>query len=521
MSVDLTKILIVDDELLLRNGIKYICDWEAEGFKIVGEAGNGKEAMKLVQELQPDIVITDIIMPEMDGIDLTAQIKSQYSDISILVLSSYDNFNYVKSIFLNGAGNYLLKPNLDASQLIETLRKLKPLTKPKENSIKHTAEYILLKMIEHEDFRSNNALLSLEENTGICFDSNEPFYLLNLKLNWPPSDIGQIKTVLKSELATGINTKKAAIAAYNKQNIVVLLQSACREPEIIKLFDRIMGSSFMLQNAPIAVCMSEPFYDISALSRIFHNTLNKCEYGFYFTTNIIISDNMINPSYVSMNTKEISKELDILNIERVKELIIDYVKAVSETLSIEPYLLKKNIESQFYFTIQTISSAGFNVSELNKLKIKFFRIIDEVSNYVELIKVINNAFNDIADTISIELNARNRDVLSPVWEYINSHCCEDIKLSDVASAVHLNYSYLSSLFRIKSNESFTDCLHKARINRAKELLRTQNITISNVSTMVGFIDQSHFSKVFKKLENMSPKEYQKIFYSRNITSNKK
>ena len=96
---NLQKIVIIDDEMVLRNGLKYLCDWEAHGFTIAGEASNGIEGFQLIQEIRPDIVITDIVMPGMDGISLTAQIKEHFPNIHIIVLSSYDNFAYAKSSF--------------------------------------------------------------------------------------------------------------------------------------------------------------------------------------------------------------------------------------------------------------------------------------------------------------------------------------------------------------------------------------------------------------------------------------
>lgn len=99
MNQNLTKILIIDDELLLRNGIKYLCNWEEYGFTIAGEASNGIEGLRLIESVKPDIVITDILMSAMDGIELTEKIKEQYPWIHIIILSSYDNFDYVKSLF--------------------------------------------------------------------------------------------------------------------------------------------------------------------------------------------------------------------------------------------------------------------------------------------------------------------------------------------------------------------------------------------------------------------------------------
>lgn len=127
---NLLKIVIIDDEMILRNGLKYLCNWESHGFTIAGEAANGIEGFQLVEQLRPDIVITDIVMPGMDGISLTARIKEHFPDIHIIVLSSYDNFSYAKSGFKLGIDDYLLKPELEASDLLHLLEKLRASSNP-------------------------------------------------------------------------------------------------------------------------------------------------------------------------------------------------------------------------------------------------------------------------------------------------------------------------------------------------------------------------------------------------------
>ena len=125
MEQHLTKILIIDDELLLRNGIKYLCNWEENGFTIAGEASNGLEALHMIEEIQPDIILTDIIMSVMDGIEFTKKLKEQYPWIHIIVLSSYDDFEYVKSLFKLGVADYLLKPALDKDELLALMNRLR------------------------------------------------------------------------------------------------------------------------------------------------------------------------------------------------------------------------------------------------------------------------------------------------------------------------------------------------------------------------------------------------------------
>ena len=116
------KILIVEDEFLLRQGIKNLVHWEQEGFQVVGETNNGKEALQLIESLHPHLVITDIVMPIMDGIELTGIIQERYPEIKVVVLSSYSDFEYIKSAMKNGAEDYLLKPTMNPDSLLKAVQ---------------------------------------------------------------------------------------------------------------------------------------------------------------------------------------------------------------------------------------------------------------------------------------------------------------------------------------------------------------------------------------------------------------
>ena len=109
---ELCRVLILDDEFIMRQGMKHMMDWEKEGFQIVGEGASGEEGLALVEELHPHIVLADIVMPVMDGIEFSAILGKKHPEIQLIILSSYDKFEYVKTTLLNGASDYILKPML-------------------------------------------------------------------------------------------------------------------------------------------------------------------------------------------------------------------------------------------------------------------------------------------------------------------------------------------------------------------------------------------------------------------------
>ena len=118
------KILVVDDEFIMRQGIAHMIDWEQEGFQIIGQASNGLEALELIKQNVPDIIISDVVMPQLNGIELAKVIQNNYPQIKIIILSSYSDFEYVKSSFQSGAVDYILKPSLNPTEMLKTLKKI-------------------------------------------------------------------------------------------------------------------------------------------------------------------------------------------------------------------------------------------------------------------------------------------------------------------------------------------------------------------------------------------------------------
>ena len=118
------KVVIVDDEFIMRQGMKHMLDWEKEGYPIVGEATNGKEGLELIEAVRPDIVLADIVMPVLDGIEFSKILKARFPQVQLVILSSYDKFEYVKETLLNGAADYILKPALNPDILLKTLNKV-------------------------------------------------------------------------------------------------------------------------------------------------------------------------------------------------------------------------------------------------------------------------------------------------------------------------------------------------------------------------------------------------------------
>ena len=177
---EMYKVLIVDDEGILRNGLKHLFSWEDHGFTIVGEASNGEEALEMIEKQQPHIVITDIVMPIMDGVELVKELHQHYPHIKTIVLSSFSEFKYVREAFKYGASDYLLKPTLKVPELLVLLEKLcKDIT---TSQVSETTQISSKALLSHLLSSSQeNKTSYYEELSSICPSSG--FLLLKASLS--------------------------------------------------------------------------------------------------------------------------------------------------------------------------------------------------------------------------------------------------------------------------------------------------------------------------------------------------
>lgn len=510
MKEHLTKLLIIDDELLLRNGIKYLCNWEEYGFTIAGEASNGLEGLKMIEAVMPDIVITDILMSVMDGIQLTQKIKEQYPWIPIIVLSSYDNFDYVKSLFKLGVTDYLLKPTLEKEELLALLNRLKTEPVSKSDTFQASSTHTFKELLHGLSPEHDSALLRFRESC-ISFSQEGKYLLLCGSLFGEKTFFTfekQISLLLLEQ--PGCYLRVSCISDQGK--LCLLLQLRQGEPSIeAQYVDMLAGALTKEIREPVIFSMSKPFSSLAEIQKHYADCCALLEYRFYFPEKRFIDSRDMKSHHSGFPGEAFRKTLDPLNLSAAHHILKQYVKNAVRFPSAEVYTLKKQIENALYSLIQTLTAAGFETSSLNLEKIRYFKLIDKAEDYHVLENVLQDFFVLTEAAVTDETQKRESDLFYRIQAYILENCSRELKLSDIANTFHLNYTYLSSLFFQKTNEHFPEYLNKIRIEKAKRLLQTEPSTIQSVSEQAGFINQGYFSKIFKKYVGLSPKEYQKIY----------
>ncbi|WP_270526814.1 response regulator transcription factor [Longibaculum muris] len=312
---NLCKILVVDDEFIIRQGIIHFVDWKKEGFEIIGEASNGKEALEIIEKMKPHIILCDIVMPVMDGIELSEVIKNQYPDIKIIVLSSYSDFDNVKKMFLNGASDYILKPTLNQKTLMDSLHKV--VKQMKDVSIETKQELSLT------DYLSQ--LMSgfhVSQSLNHPFLKQTYFYLLAISCK------GDIKKQdIKKTLENNINSyhQENVYLLKSSDDVLVMILGFKYLPEIENL-----AHKFFMKNIDYHYfVLSDYFCDISLLQSIYQNQiLSSLKKTFYLKDEYLMTSQNIPQTIepLKFDVHEYSEYLYMMKLYEAIDLLKHYTK---------------------------------------------------------------------------------------------------------------------------------------------------------------------------------------------------
>jgi len=506
---NLCKILIVDDEYLLRQGIKHLINWEEEGFEIIGEASNGKEAIELVEKVKPHIILSDVVMPVIDGINLSKIIKAKYPEIQIIILSSYNDFKYVKDTFKIGVNDYILKPKLNPEELICLLK----------NAADNIPNFVLStpKNLEELDFK--NFLLKLISGFKVSLSKEKvneflPYNsFLLLGTNLKVSNYSCLKSIL-SEICKD-SLKAALYYEINISSNLFLLLINFNSENINIILNKIDSLCSTSKNkfSKLFWVISKTFNSISNLNEVFKNDFKPLlGYKFYLKNkHIINSKDIIKKDLKSkFDFKYYSSEVYMLNIEAALNYLKNYISFCVENLTLSEFDLKALFENSLYSIINILDELNFDVEEIDNLKIEYFQKIDNAEYAEELLDFVNVLVKKFNNLLENQESSFNRHILSKIIEYMYEHYADQLSLKELSNKFHFNYYYLSSYFSSHNKEGFSEYLNKIRVEKASKLLCDESISVSEISYMVGYSDHSYFCKVFKKLKKVTPSKYRKF-----------
>jgi two-component system response regulator YesN len=504
----LCKILIVDDEILIRQGIKHYMNWEQEGFTIVGEAANGQEALEMIERCGPDIVITDIVMPVMDGEELTKAIKTRYPEIEVIVLSSFGEFEYVRNTFQSGGADYILKPRLEPKELLHVLNRAIGRTEARPEPVRFAktpaaaAERLL------EKIAAGFELDGETDRADIRASFPHPVFrvLAVAGKQVDPEEAEAFKAKVGERYPASICLSFPA--GRGMTGFLTNGDGALREP-----LDDL--AEWWAESSDVGTLLiGGPYEDFMRTGDVLREQIRPlARRAFYHPEARRLSW----PEHAEQaapaekfNLNQFTEAFKLMQFDEAFGGLRRHVETLcaSGSLEIEEF---KSFLNNMIFTVTVLSeNMGYDLRGLDKEKFRYFDSIQQARNAQEAVGTIH-AFLETAEArLADAVRSASRDNMKKLLNYIEQNYAEPLSLKEVARHFHFNPTYLSSYFSSHIGEGFVEYVNRIRVSKAAEMLRSGSDSIAEIGAKVGFSDHSYFCKVFKKYTGRSPSEYRRM-----------
>ncbi|MDL2236838.1 response regulator [Christensenellaceae bacterium OttesenSCG-928-K19] len=527
------KVLIVDDEALIRKSIEYSIDFENLPLELCGQAKNGLEASELIISQGPDIVITDIKMPVMSGIDLINELKENNIQKKVIVVSGYDDYDFVREALTYGSIDYITKP-IDPDELNAALiTAIKELDHEQEANERH--KHIEAQLKRHkpylmEQFVSHLALSRLNSEREVA-QSVEFFGLLEFfpafvccafscqeAFHMPAQEFSYFLISLRDLFADEFGMGNIVFFENTHNELFCLVSVPGTQPEE-SIMEELAGKARCAlrfisdaNNTKISISISNMHHAVHEVAEAYTEASNAARDSFHNADDPV-------RLYMDVFSNHTQTQVSLIEIEKGILLQIAGSSLKEATQSTELFYQLLFHSDRFHNHSQHLALNRF----LLHLE-EFIREsgIDNKKLADMLVEAKNKAsttdcsavsqdslvalVTEIISKVNHDRTSKYKEIISKVLDYMNRHFASDISLSDAASQVHLTPSYLSALFRQYYGKSFMQCLTEIRIKKAKELLVT-DMKVHEISDQCGFSNSKYFNKIFKKVAGCTPTEY--------------
>lgn len=542
------KLLIVEDEKWEREGLVNFLDWSELGFIIAGTAANGIQGLRLAEEYQPHIIITDIKMPKMDGIEFTREVKKVLPDCRIIIITGYDDFDYAKEAIQLGVYEYLLKP-IQKCQLLDVLSKTvksisdeinrekneRGIKQQIEESVYESRERALLNLIEGSIENEND--LKAADYFNMTFRGNG-FLAVVIGVNIYPFirrkgyGEGQLplrefyrmvrKAVGEEGIAalknTGVSEIILCLPAGDdwKNHICDIIRRIRREycgaeiPETVigigSVTETLQGLAGSYLQAKAAL---DSVFFMKDAEILFYDDIPHRE-DLRDTETYVLSADITGYSKKILSAVASSDSQAVINMSEELFEFIDRQSVGKDFLCLFLAGLIGEISTLLISNDESLSFKGMNDDVLRTLQ-QFIKVENMKEWVLEILLHANYR-------ISEKKNNREEYIVGEMMEIIHKNYMESIGIGTIADKLELSPNYLGGLFRKHMGKRFTEVLTEFRMKKAEERLTSGSGNVIETAKAVGFINVAHFCTVFKKTHGISPAEYQKR-YSGNMLSN--
>lgn len=541
------KIFLAEDEVIVRETIKRMIPWEDLGFELVGEAADGEMALPLLIRQQPDLLITDIKMPFMDGLTLAKLAKKEIPELKVVILSGYDDFNYAKQAISIGVEDYLLKP-ITKNALIERLTEIRS----RYEHEKTQKEYYEKFQREMQAYEKNSSRDFFEALVGGSMDMMEvykraeklgldivaeAYNVLIFTMNCDEDFSGQREEYSSWEAESlellenfFSGHSSAMLFRSNVFSYGVLIKGqkenidentrACVD-EITRILNRQEGRQEWF------LAVGQPVERLSQIQKSYHTASRAFSQRYLYDENILCYDEMeMMEQHSTLEEAEDNAYLQKVDVnalnpailqkflsnglkEETENFVKDYFYAIGQE-PMESLVFRNYVILNVRFSvISFLKGLGCDTNEMEPADTE--EVLAESGKNME--SAIAYAEKMISRAIALrDQNSGNKNcsILKTAVDFIDSHYMdEEISLNTVANVANVSSNHFSALFSQNMGQTFIEYLTSLRMSKAKELLRCTGMRSSEIAGEIGYKDAHYFSYLFKKTQGMTPSDYRK------------
>lgn len=532
------KVFLVEDEVVMRNGIKRNIPWEREGFEFAGEASDGELAYPMIKSIKPDILITDIKMPFMDGLELSRLVKKELPQIKIIILSGYSEFEYAKTAISIGITDYLLKP-ISSAKLLEAVKKVgEMIEQEREQAL--MLEVYQKEMQENVRLQKHNLWISLLENQlsvaemfeagdkiGIDFTATNYLVVLFKLIQKEKDAESYEEMVVLSEKINNLSEEWEQVLCFDRspdgwaflikgeneealKNTSRQLQSDLNE--LLKQYEKVQyfgGIGTIVQRLR-DVRTSYQSAAKAFASRFFleSNQVVESKDAVYFRQ---MEPEKIDVSKIRSKKDDqelLDRFLKFGTMEEVESFVENYFDSIGEE-NYQSLMYRQYVMMNLFFTVNDfLRMLEIPVEQISPEYQDIQEMVIKSSSKAAMVQMVSGLFKEVLELRDTKARKKYTGLLEEARSFIQeNYQSENMSLNTVAEKINISPSYFSTIFSAEMGKTFVEYLTEVRLEKAKELLMCTTLRSAEIGYQVGYKDSHYFSYIFKKIIGCTPKEF--------------
>lgn len=535
------RVVVADDEYKVCQLICQLIHWEELGMQLVGTASNGVEALQIIELERPDLVMTDIRMPGYDGMELLKRARFANPDMEFIIISGYSHFEYAQTAIRYGVSDYILKP-VNEEALNATLQKVRQRYLEHQARTEESLEQRKQQVIDQARLRDTLWMdLELDQAPGERELLNEKYryhfgeglfrtFLIQADVtdneNLSENYAANVMELLNSKL-NGLfekHTKGLCIDSQvfaRSRRAAGIINFKEEDAQAVRdALEALIGSLSMEMHAfeymRFHLALSGAVGEVSLLSHCTREAESAMGQRLFAGNRLFLEEAPKQPPYdadelfkpFSLGVRE---SLDLQNPERIGEVVKELHEGALRRRLSGSQLLRLVQDAYRLFLLSGVFQSEYHFDDREKLEDRFCRQAELCGSHDNLFEYLEFVCRENIEEACAWFNIEKVRPINQAKRYIKEHYAESLSLEDVSSEVGFSSSYFSTLFRKETGKNFLEYLMDVRIQEGKTLLRESRMTIENVAREVGVNDYKRFSKTFKKVTGISPKEYRKLY----------